>query len=42
MSDFLWLFRNRDGSVAELPTELDEYLTFKRIYGRPEGTRWRP
>ncbi len=38
--DFVWLFINRDGSIAERPTTLDNYLTFRRMYGVPEG-RWR-
>lgn len=39
VSDFTWLFRNRDGSIAERPTSIDDYLTFRRMYGVPEG-RW--
>ena len=41
VSDFVWLFRNIDGTVDELRSTLDDYHAYVRRHGRPE-TRWRP
>lgn len=41
-ADFVWLFRNTDGTFDEYPTEMTDYTRFKALYGVPEGTCWRP